>query len=132
MKNKDKSSSYYNNHCRQSSKCFCKFCKCLGHTIETCYHRNKSVVSIFAATVANTKSIQPMAPISAQSKSSRSTITISTIELQNIIANTISMVGDASYSSSLSVLSSMSPSSWLMDFFLLQPHDTSLILIFLT
>ena len=116
MKNKDKSSSYYNNHYRQSSKHFCKFCKCLGHTIEICYHRNKLVVSIFAATVATTKSIQPMAPVSAQSKSSRSTITISTIDLQNIIANTISMVGDASYCSSLSVLSSMSPSSWVMDF----------------
>ena len=83
--------------------------------METCYHRNKLIASISAATVANIRNIQPIAPISAQSKSSRSTITISTVDLQNIIANTIPMVGNASYSSSLSVQSSMSPSSWLID-----------------
>ena len=42
-------------------------------------------------------------------------ITISTVDIQNIIANTIRMVGNASYSSFLSILSGMSPSSWLMD-----------------
>ena len=57
-----------------------------------------------------------MAPISTKSKSSGSIITISTVDLQNIIANTICMVGNASYSSSLSISSGMSPSSWLMDF----------------
>ena len=56
-----------------------------------------------------------MALVSAKSKSSGSTITISTVDLQNIIANTIRMVGNASYSSFLSILSGMSPSSWLMD-----------------
>ena len=56
-----------------------------------------------------------MAPVSAQSKSSRPTITISTDDLKNIIANTIRMVGNASYSSSLSFLSGMSLSSWLMN-----------------
>ena len=56
-----------------------------------------------------------MAPIFAQSKSSERTFTISTDDLKNIIANVIRMVGNASYSSSLSVLSGMSPSSWLMD-----------------
>ena len=56
-----------------------------------------------------------MAPISAKSKSSKSTITISTIDFQNIIANTIRMVGNASYSSSLLASSGTSPSSWLMD-----------------
>ena len=56
-----------------------------------------------------------MAPVFVQSKSSRSTVTISIVDLQNIIANTICMFGNASYSSSLSVLSSMSPSSRLMD-----------------
>ena len=56
-----------------------------------------------------------MAPIFAKSKSSGSTITIFTVELQNIIVNTIHMVSNASYSSSLSVSSGMSPSSWLMD-----------------
>ena len=56
-----------------------------------------------------------MAPVFAKSKSSRSTITISTVDLQNIIANTILMIGSASYSSSLSITSGMSFSSWLMD-----------------
>ena len=40
---------------------------------------------------------------------------MSTDDLKNIIANVIHMVGNASYSSFLSVLSGMSPSSWLMD-----------------
>ena len=71
MKNKDMSSSCCNNCRKQSSKRF-------GHNIETCYHRNKSAISISAANIANTKSVQPMAPISAQSKSSRRTFTIST------------------------------------------------------
>ena len=52
-----------------------------------------------------------MAPVSAQSKSSSRTFTISTDDIQNIIANVIRMVGNASYSSSLSALSDMSPSS---------------------
>ena len=101
MKNKDMSSSYCNNCRRQSSKRFCNFCKRFGHSIETCYRRNKSVVSISAATVANTESVQPMSPISAQSKSSERTFTMSTDDLKNIIANVIRMVGNASYSSSL-------------------------------
>ena len=116
MKNKDRSSFYCNNRCRQSNKRFYNFCKCLGHNTETCYQRNKSAASIFAATVANTESIQPMAPVYAKSKSSESTITISIVGLQNIITNTICMVGNASYSLSLSVTSGMSPSFWLMDF----------------
>ena len=49
-------------------------------------------------------------------QSSGSTFTISKDDLANIIANVIRMVGNASYSSSLSVLSGMSPTSWLMDF----------------
>ena len=53
----------------------------VGHNIETCYQHNKSVVSISAATITNTKSIQPIAPISAKSKSSRPIITISTVDL---------------------------------------------------
>ena len=56
-----------------------------------------------------------MAPVSAQSQSSESTFTISRDDLTNIIANVIRMVGNASYSSSLSTLSGMSPTSWLMD-----------------
>ena len=68
-----------------------------------------------AAIVANTKSVQPMAPVFAQSHSSGSTFTISRDDLINIIANVIRMVGNASYSYSLSALSGMSPTSWLMD-----------------
>ena len=56
-----------------------------------------------------------MAPVSTQSKSSGRTFTMSTDGLKNIIANVIRMVGNASYSSSLSTLSGMSPFSWLMD-----------------
>ena len=48
-------------------------------------------------------------------KSAVSTITISIVDLQNIIANTICMVGNASYFSSLLVTFGMSPSSWLID-----------------
>ena len=114
MKNKDMSSSCCNNYCRQSSKRFCNFCKCFGHNIKTCYRRNKSVVSISTATITNTESVQPMAPVSAQSKSLERTFPVSIDDLKNIIANVIHMIGNASYSSSLSSLSGMSP-SWLMD-----------------
>ena len=75
----------------------------------------KLAVSISAAIVANTESVQQMAPISAQSKSSERIFTMSTDDLKNIIANVIRMVGNASYFSSLSALYGMSPSSWLMD-----------------
>ena len=115
MKNKDMSSSGFHNRHQQSNKCFCNFCKRFGHNIETCYHRNKTAVSVSATTVANTESVQPMAPISAQSKSSGRTLTISTDDLKNIIANVIRMVSNASYSysSSLLALFGMSPSSSL-------------------
>ena len=115
MKNKNMSSSCCNNHRRQFSKRFCNFCKRFGHDIETCNHHNKSTISISTATVAKAKSVQPMAPVSAHSQSSRSTFTISRDDLINIIANVIQMVGNASYSSSLSALSSMSPISWIID-----------------
>ena len=109
MKNKDKSSSFCNNRRRQSNKRLCNFCKHFGHNIKTCYQRNKSAVSV-SATIANTESVQPMA-----AQSSGSTFTISRDDLVNIIANVIRMVGNASYFSSLSILSGMSPTSWLMD-----------------
>ena len=115
MKNKDRSSSGCHNCRRQSNKRFCNFCKRFGHSIETCYRCNKSAVSISAATVANIEGVQPMAPVSAQSKSLERTFTMSTDDLKNIIANVIRMVGNVSYSSSLSALSGMSPSSWLMN-----------------
>ena len=76
---------------------------------------NKSTVSISPSTVANIESVQPMALVFAQSQSSRSTLIICKDDLINIIANVIRMFGNAFYSSSLSVLSGMSPTSWLMD-----------------
>ncbi|XP_030964108.1 F-box/kelch-repeat protein At3g06240-like [Quercus lobata] len=94
MKNKNRSSSYCNNRRRQSNKPFCNFCKCFGHSFETCYLRNNSAISIYAATVDNTESGQPMAPISAQSQSSGSTFTISRDDLVNIISNVICMNND--------------------------------------
>ena len=63
----------------------------------------------------NIENGQPMAPVSTQSQSFESTFTISRDDLINIIANIIRIVGNASYSSSLSALSGMSPTSWLMD-----------------
>ena len=48
-------------------------------------------------------------------------------DLKNIIANVICIVGSASYSSSLSALFGMSPSSWLMDFaccYHMTPHSS--------
>ena len=115
MKNKDRSSSCCNNRHSQSNKCFCNFCKRFGHSIETYYHRNKSTVSISDVTVANTESVEPMAPVFAQSQSSRSTFTISRDDFINIIVNVIYMVGNASYSYSLPALFGMSPTSWFMD-----------------
>ena len=115
MKNKGKYSSYCNNRRRQSVKRFCNFCKHFDHSFETCYHHNKSIVSVSATIVANIESGQPMALVSAQFQCSGSTFTISRDDLINIIANVIRMVGNASYSYSLSALSGMSPTSWLMD-----------------
>ena len=105
MKNKDRSSSGCHNRHRQSNK---RFCKRFGHNIETSYQRNKSAISISTTTVANTESVQPMAPVFTQSQSSGSTFTISRDGLIYIIVNVIRMVGNASYSSSLSALSGMS------------------------
>ena len=95
---------------------FAIFANILAIILRLAINTTNQLFLISATIVANTESIQPMAPVSAKSKSYGSTITISTIDLQNIIANTICMVGNASYSSSLSISSGMSPSSWLMDF----------------
>ena len=75
-------SSGSSNRRKQTNKKFCNYCKCPGHTIETCYRRNKSTVVV----VANTKPTPPMASTSAESQSSRSTINLSPTELQEIIA----------------------------------------------
>ena len=68
------------NRLKQTNKKFCNYCKRPSHTIETCYHCNKST-----AVVANTEPTPPMASISAEFQSSRSTINLSPTELQEII-----------------------------------------------
>ncbi|XP_034672528.1 uncharacterized protein LOC117904119 [Vitis riparia] len=60
-----------------TNKKFCNYCKRPGHTIETCYRRNKSTTA-----VANIEPTPPMASTSAESKSSGSTINLSSTELQ--------------------------------------------------
>ncbi|RVW17857.1 hypothetical protein CK203_078646 [Vitis vinifera] len=50
------------NRRKQTNKKFCNYCKRPGHTIETCYRRNKST-----AVVANTKPTPPTASTSAES-----------------------------------------------------------------
>ena len=91
--------SFSSSNCRkQTNKKFCNYCKRLGHTIENCYCRSKSI-----AAVANTEPTQPMASISAESQSSRSTINLSPTELQDIIAQAVRMAANASLSITLSV-----------------------------
>ncbi|XP_075649619.1 uncharacterized protein LOC142620069 [Castanea sativa] len=92
-------SSGSSNRRRQTNKKFCNYCKRPGHTIETCYRRNKST-----AAVAKTESTPPMPPISAESQSSGSTINLSPTDLQEIIAQAVRMAGNASLSTALSVL----------------------------
>ncbi|XP_059589944.1 uncharacterized protein LOC132252768 [Vitis vinifera] len=84
------------NRRKQTNKKFCNYCKRPGHTIETCYRRNKST-----AAVANTA---PTPPTVSTSQSSGSTINLSSTELQEIIAQAVRMVGNASLSTALSVL----------------------------
>ncbi|KAL6320159.1 hypothetical protein AAG906_004668 [Vitis piasezkii] len=88
------------NRRKQTNKKFCNYCKRPSHTIETCYRRNKST-----AVVANIEPTPPMASTSVESKSSRSTINLSSTELQEIIAQAVRMVGNASLSTALSVIS---------------------------
>ncbi|WKA03342.1 hypothetical protein VitviT2T_021457 [Vitis vinifera] len=82
------------------------YCKRPGHTIETCYHRNKST-----AAVANTESTPPTV---STSQSSGSTINLSSTELQEIIAQAVRMAGNASFSTALFVLPGKSQ-TWLFD-----------------
>ena len=55
-------SSGSSNRRKQTNKKFYNYCKHLGHTIETCYRRSKSI-----AAIANTEPTLPMASISAES-----------------------------------------------------------------
>ncbi|RVW74986.1 Retrovirus-related Pol polyprotein from transposon TNT 1-94 [Vitis vinifera] len=97
------------NRRKQTNKKFCNYCKRPGHTIETCYRRNKST-----AVVANTEPTPPTASTSAESQSSGSTINLSSTELQEIIAQAVRMAGNASLSTALSVLPGKSQ-TWLFD-----------------
>ena len=54
-------SSGSSNHRKQTNKKFCNYCKHPGHTVETCYRRNKSTA------VANTEPTLLMPSISAKS-----------------------------------------------------------------
>ena len=102
-------SSGSSNRCKQTTKKFCNYCKRPGHTIETCYCRNKSI-----AAVTNTEPTPPMTFISAEFQSSGSTINLSATELQEIIAQAVHMVGNASLSIAFSVLPGKSQ-TWLFD-----------------
>ena len=93
----------------KTKKKFCNYCKRLGHTIETCYRCNKST-----AAVANTEPTPPMASILAESQSFGYTINLSPIELQEIIAQAVRMVGNASFFTTLSILPGKSQ-TWLFD-----------------
>ncbi|WJZ81727.1 hypothetical protein VitviT2T_001550 [Vitis vinifera] len=97
------------NRRKQTNKKFCNYCKRPGHTIETCYRHNKST-----AVVANIEPTPPMASTSVESKSSRSTINLSSTELHEIIAQVVRMAGNASLSTALSVLPGKSQ-TWLFD-----------------
>ena len=92
-------SSGSSNRRKQTNKKFCNYCKHPSHTTKTCYRRNKCT-----AAVANTEPTLPMASISAESQSSRSTINLSPIELQEIIAQVVRMAGNASLSTTFFVL----------------------------
>ena len=103
-------SSSFSNRRKQTNKKFCNYCKRLGHTIETCYRRSKSI-----AVVANTEPTLPMPSISAESQSSRSTINLSPTKLQEIITQAVHVAGNASLSTTLLVLPDKSQ-TWLFDF----------------
>ncbi|RVW43499.1 hypothetical protein CK203_023379 [Vitis vinifera] len=93
-----------------TNKKFCNYCKRPGHTIETCYRRNKSTTA-----VANIEPTPPTASTSVESQSSGSTINLSSTELQEIIAQAVCMAGNASLSTALSVLPGKSQ-TWLFDY----------------
>nr|XP_023882262.1 uncharacterized protein LOC111994608 [Quercus suber] len=82
---------------KQTNKKFCNYYKHPGHTIETCYRRNKSTVI-----VANTEPTLSMPYISVESQSSGSTTNLSLTKLQDIITQAVRMAGTASLSTALS------------------------------
>uniref|UniRef100_A0A2N9IIA8 Uncharacterized protein n=1 Tax=Fagus sylvatica TaxID=28930 RepID=A0A2N9IIA8_FAGSY len=92
---------------RKSNK-FCRYCKKHGHTIETCYRRNRSTAAVTHGDTDQTPTAA-IAPVH-----SGSTITLTTNQLEDIIAQALVRAGNASSSSALSVLPGKF-SSWLLD-----------------
>ena len=92
---------------RKSNK-FYRYCKKHDHTIETCYRRNRSTTAV---THGDTDQTPTTAVAPAHSGS---TITLTTDQLEDIIAQALARAGNASFSSALSVLPSKF-SSWLLD-----------------
>jgi hypothetical protein len=92
---------------RKSNK-FCRYCKKNGHTIETCYCRNRSTASVTHGDTDQT-------PITAVAPAhSGSTITLTTDQLEDIITQALIRTDNASSSSALFVLPGKF-SSWLLD-----------------
>uniref|UniRef100_A0A2N9FB60 Integrase catalytic domain-containing protein n=1 Tax=Fagus sylvatica TaxID=28930 RepID=A0A2N9FB60_FAGSY len=92
---------------RKSNK-FCRYCKKHGHTIETCFRRNRSTAAV---THGDTDQTPTAAVAPAHSGSA---ITLTTDQLEDIIAQALVRAGNASSSSALSVLPGKF-SSWLLD-----------------
>uniref|UniRef100_A0A2N9GZP6 Integrase catalytic domain-containing protein n=1 Tax=Fagus sylvatica TaxID=28930 RepID=A0A2N9GZP6_FAGSY len=87
-------------NCRRldwKSNKFCRYCKKHGHTIETCYRRNRSTASVTHCDTDQT----PTVVVPAHSGS---TITLTTDQLENIIAQALVRADNASSSFALSVL----------------------------
>uniref|UniRef100_A0A2N9IS94 Integrase catalytic domain-containing protein n=1 Tax=Fagus sylvatica TaxID=28930 RepID=A0A2N9IS94_FAGSY len=87
---------------------FCQYCKKHGHTIETCYRRNRSTAAVTHGDTDQT----PTAVVAPAH--SGSSITLTTDQLEDIIAQALVWAGNASSSSALSVLPGKF-SSWLLD-----------------
>jgi hypothetical protein len=93
---------------RKSNK-FCRYCKKHGHTIKTCFRRNRSTAAVTHGDTDQT----PTATVAPAHFGSA--ITLTTDQLEDIIAQALVRAGNASSSSALSVLPGKF-SSWLLDF----------------
>jgi hypothetical protein len=94
-------------HLDWKSNKFCRYCKKHGHTIETCYRRNQSTASVTHGDTDQT----PTVVVPAHSGS---TITLTTDQLENIIAQALVRADNASSSFAFSVLPGKL-SLWLLD-----------------
>jgi hypothetical protein len=105
----DSDQSSLNTRCsdKKSNK-FCRYCKKHGHTIETCYRRNRSTAAVTHGETDQT----PTAAVAPAH--SGSTITLTTDQLEDIIAQALVRATNASSSSAFSVLPGKF-SSWILD-----------------